>query len=127
MMVIFICIYTIEMKDKKPMFTTKDPFYTDKLKEVIRFSDDKKIEIPSLEDFISKKIEGAQKLSEVSNDPSFYLGKVDALQEVRAELQRILEIVNSQYRDFWFDDLHPELAKLRFKDFNTGNNVDGTI
>ena len=108
-------------------FTTKDPFYTDKLKEVIRFSDDKKIEVPSLENFISKKIEDSQKLSEVSNDPSFYLGKVDALQEVRTELQRILEIANSQYRTFWFDDLHPELAKLRFKDFNTDEDVDGTI
>lgn len=127
MMKTFIYIYTIEMRDKKPRFTTKDPFYTDKLKEIIRFSDDKRIEIPSLEDFISKKIEAAQKLSEVSNDPSFYLGKVDALQEVRTELQRILEIANSQYRDFWFDDLHPELAKFRFKDLNEEKDVDGTI
>jgi hypothetical protein len=114
-------------KNKKINFTTKDPFYTDKLKEIIRFSDDKKIEIPSLEEFISKKIETAQKLSESSNDPSFYLGKVDALQEVRTELQRILEIANSQYMDFWFDDLHPELAKIRFKDFNIGKNAGGTI
>lgn len=114
-------------ENKKIKFTTKDPFYTDKLKEIIRFSDDKKIEIPSLEDFISKKIEEAQKLSDVSNDPSFYLGKVDALQEVRSELQRILEIANSQYQTFWFDDLHPELSKFRFKDLNTGKDVDGTI
>ena len=115
------------MKDKKPMFTTKDPFYTDKLKEVIRFSDDKKIEIPSLEDFISKKIEDAQKLSEVSNDPSFYLGKVDALQEVRTELQRILEIANSQYQTFWFDDLHPELAKIKLGDSKKNKDANRDI
>ena len=115
------------MKDKKPMFTTKDPFYTDKLKEVIRFSDDKKIEIPSLEDFISKKIEDAQKLSEVSNDPSFYLGKVDALQEVRTELQRILEIANSQYQTFWFDDLHPELAKIKLVDSKKNKDANRDI
>lgn len=97
-------------------FTTKDPFYTDKLKEIIRFSDDKKIEIPSLENFISQKIEESRKLSEVSNDPSFYLGKVDALQEVREELQRIIDIVNSQYIEMRFDALHPELAKIKLGD-----------
>ena len=114
-------------KDKKNYFTTRDPFYTDKLKDIIKFSDDKKIELPSLEEFLSKKIENYTKLSEVSNDPSFYLGRIDALQEVQAELKRIIEIANSQYRTFWFDDLHPELAKLRFKDFNTDEDVDGTI
>jgi len=107
------------MKEKnKIKITTKDPFYTDKLNEFIRFSGDKKIEIPSLENFISQKIEEAQKLSEVSNDPTFYLGKVDALQGVREELRRIIEIANSKYIEFRFDDLHPELAKLRFGDLN---------
>ena len=114
-------------KDKKYTFTTRDPFYTDKLKEIIKFSDDKKVEIPSLEEFLAKKIEDYTKLAEVSNDPSFYLGRVDALQEVQTELKRIIEIVNSQYHTFWFDDLHPELAKLRFNDFNTKKDADETI
>lgn len=115
------------MRDKKAKFTTKDPFYTDKLKEIIILSDDKKIKLPSLEDFISRNIEEAQKLSEVSNDPSFYLGKVDALQGVRTELQRIIEIANSQYREFWFDDLHPELAKIKLEDSKKNKDANRNI
>jgi len=47
--------------------------------------------IESLEDFISREIEAAQKLSEVSNDPIYYLGKVSAFQDLRDHIRKIIE------------------------------------
>jgi hypothetical protein len=40
--------------------------------------------IDKILDYIGIKIDQYDRLSDVSNDPSFFLGKIDALQDIRA-------------------------------------------
>jgi len=74
--------------------------------------------IESLEDFISREIEAAQKLSEVSNDPIYYLGKVSAFQDLRDHIRKIIEYYNEKYRgyrEFRFDELSDALTKIQME------------
>ena len=41
-------------------------------------------DIDTILDYIGLKIDQCDRLSSVSNDPSFFLGKIDALQDIRA-------------------------------------------
>ncbi len=91
-----------------------DDFKLDPLKNIFDESG-----MESLEEFISREIEAARKLSEVSNDPTYYLGKVSAFQDLRDHIRKIIDYYNekySGYREFRFDDLSDALTKIQMED-----------
>lgn len=45
----------------------------------------------SLLNYIAIQISNSTRLSGVSNDPSFYYGKIDALQDLRREIVKIID------------------------------------
>ena len=97
-----------------------DNFGMDRIKEILEGS-----QIEPLDDFISREIEAAQKLSEVSNDPAYYLGKVSAYQDLRDHLNKIIAHYNEKYRgykEFRYDDLSDALRKIEIKDRQDAKN-----
>jgi hypothetical protein len=107
-------------KKEQKIKTGFDNFWDDRIKEILDGS-----QIESIEDFVSREIEEAQQLSEVSNDPSYYLGKVSAYQDLRDHLNKIIEYYNKKYRDykeFRFDDLSDALRKIEIKDRQDARN-----
>jgi len=97
-----------------------DNFWGDRIKDILDGS-----QVESIEDFVSREIEEAQQLSEVSNDPSYYLGKVSAYQDLRDHLGKIIEYYNKKYRDyreFRFDDLSDALREIEIKDRQDARN-----
>jgi len=107
-------------KKEQKIKTGFDNFWDDRIKEILDGS-----QIESIEDFVSREIEEAQQLSDVSNDPSYYLGKVSAYQDLRDHLNKIIEYYNKKYRDykeFRFDDLSDALRKIEIKDRQDARN-----
>jgi hypothetical protein len=107
-------------KKEQKIKTGFDNFWDDRIKEILDGS-----QIESIEDFVSREIEEAQQLSEVSNDPSYYLGKVSAYQDLRDHLNKIIEYYNKKYRDykeFRFDDLSDVIRKIEIKDRQNEKN-----
>ena len=107
-------------KKEQKIKTEFDNFWGDRIKEILDGS-----QVESIEDFVSREIEEAQQLSEVSNDPSYYLGKVSAYQDLRDHLNKIIEYYNKKYRDykeFRFDDLSDALRKVEIKDRQDARN-----
>jgi hypothetical protein len=107
-------------KKEQTIKTEFDNFWGDRIKDILDGS-----QIESIEDFVSREIEEAQQLSEVSNDPSYYLGKVSAYQDLRDHLNKIIEYYNKKYRDykeFRFDDLSDALRKIEIKDRQDARN-----
>jgi|694.fasta_scaffold53296_11 hypothetical protein len=107
-------------KKEQKIKTEFDNFWGDRIKEILDGS-----QVESIEDFVSREIEEAQQLSEVSNDPSYYLGKVSAYQDLRDHLNKIIEYYNKKYRDykeFRFDDLSDALRKIEIKDRQDARN-----
>jgi len=107
-------------KKEQKIKTEFDNFWGDRIKEILDGS-----QVESIEDFISREIEEAQKLSEASNDPSYYLGKVSAYQDLRDHLSKIIEYYNKKYRDykeFRFDDLSDALREIEIKDRQDAKN-----
>jgi hypothetical protein len=109
------------MAKKEPKIKTEfDNFWGDRIKEILDGS-----QVESLEDFISREIEAAQKLSEASNDPTYYLGKVSAYQDLRDHLNKIIAHYNEKYRgykEFWYDDLSDALREIQIKDRQDAKN-----
>jgi hypothetical protein len=107
-------------KKEQKIKTEFDNFWGDRIKEILDGS-----QVESIEDFVSREIEEAQKLSEVSNDPSYYLGKVSAYQDLRDHLDKIIVYYNEKYRDykeFRFDDLSDALREIEIKDRQDAKN-----
>lgn len=46
--------------------------------------------ISNVLDHITKEIQNSNMLSDVSNDPSFYLGKIHALQDIQSKILKLL-------------------------------------
>ena len=46
--------------------------------------------ISNVLDHITKEIQNNNKLLDVSNDPSFYLGKIHALQDIQSKILNLL-------------------------------------
>jgi hypothetical protein len=46
--------------------------------------------ISNVLDHITKEIQNNNKLTDVSNDPSFYLGKIHALQDIQSKILKLL-------------------------------------
>ena len=107
-------------KKEQKIKTEFDNFGMYRIKEILEGS-----QIEPLDDFISREIEAAQKLSEVSNDPAYYLGKVSAYQDLRDHLNKIIAHYNEKYRgykEFWYDDLSDALRKIEIKDRQDAKN-----
>ncbi len=107
-------------KKEQKIKTEFDNFGMDRINEILEGS-----QIEPLDDFISREIEAAQKLSEVSNDPAYYLGKVSAYQDLRDHLNKIIAHYNEKYRgykEFWYDDLSDALRKIEIKDRKDAKN-----
>ncbi len=56
------------------------------LMERIHYLYDEQRKIDKLLEYIKKEIIDSSKLSETSNNPSFYLGRIDALLEIRRKI-----------------------------------------
>jgi hypothetical protein len=107
-------------KKEQKIKTEFDNFWGDRIKDILDGS-----QIESIEDFVSREIEEAQQLSEVSNDPSYYLGKVSAYQDLRDHLGKIIVHYNEKYRsykEFKFDDLSDAIRKIEIKDRQNEKN-----
>jgi hypothetical protein len=107
-------------KKEQKIKTEFDNFGMDRIKEILDGS-----QIEPLDYFISREIEAAQKLSEVSNDPAYYLGKVSAYQDLRDHLNKIIDHYNEKYRgykEFWYDDLSDALREIQIKDRQDAKN-----
>jgi len=107
-------------RKERKIKTEFDNFGMDHIKEILDGS-----QIEPLDDFITREIEAAQKLSEVSNDPTYYLGKVSAYQDLRDHLNKIIAHYNEKYRDykeFWYDDLSDALREIQIKDRQDAKN-----
>lgn len=48
--------------------------------------------ISNVLEHITKEIQNNNKLSDVSDDPSFYLGKIDALHDIQSKILKLLTI-----------------------------------